>query len=483
MKLKKMISLTTCMMTIMTILIGCNNHKITREQPSIANQVVTLKYYTIGTKPDDYQEVINEVNDYLEDKINVNLDITFFDFNDYSQKLSVVINSLEPFDLAFTCSWAGDYLNNARKGAFLELDSYLDTIGKEMKEAIDYRFWDGTKVDGKIYAVPTQKELGIAPMWAFTKEYVDKYHIPFEEIHALEDLEPWLQLIKENESHVIPLYVTKGFSYSMFFDEIVGSVGILLKDENDLQVVNLFETEEMKKTLSILRRYYEAGYINLDSATAQDDRSVKRFVTKGDGQPYVSEIWSENLGYSVVTSSITSTWITNASTTESMVAISSYSKNKEKAIKFLNLLNTDPIIRNLLNYGLEDIHYEKIDDNRIKLINKKAYDVPYFSLGNLFITYVTENEPDTKWEEFKVFNNESKNSPILGFKFDSSSVSKEVAAIENVLEEFEAILYSGSVDVDEYLEKLNHKLKQQGIDKIIEEAQKQLDEWASSKSS
>ncbi len=41
------------------------------------------------------------------------------------------------------------------------------------------------------------------------------------------------------------------------------------------------------------------------------------------------------------------------------------------------------------------------------------------------------------------------------------------------------LLYSGSVDVDEYLTKLNNKLKEQGIDKVINEMQSQLDAWKS----
>ena len=378
-------------------LVGCSSNPTS----SNGEEVTTLKWYTIGGEPKDYDKVIEQANEYLGEKIGVNLDITFIDYNDYNQKMSVIVNSGEDFDIAFTCSWAGDYLGNARKGAFLELDPYLDTLGKDMKEAIDERFWDGAKVDGKTYAVPTQKELGVAPMWVFTQEYVDKYDIPVDEIHTLEDLEPWLQVIKENEPDVVPLYITKGFSYTVFFDQLVDPVGISLDDNGELKVKNMFETEEMKSSLETLRKYYQSGYINADSATAQDDKSVKRFVTKADGQPYADEIWSENLGYPVVSSPITDTWITNGSTTGSMMAVSANSQNKEEAIEFLNLLNTDSTIRNLINYGIEGTHYEKVDENKIKLIDKSSYDVPYFSLGNLFITYVTENEPETKWDEFQ----------------------------------------------------------------------------------
>ncbi|MDE6182101.1 MAG: extracellular solute-binding protein, partial [Eubacteriales bacterium] len=369
------------------------------------NDVVTLKYYTIGAEPKDKEMVLEEANKYLVDKINAKLDVTFIDYGDYTQKMSVIINSGENYDLAFTCSWAGDYLGNSRKGAFLDLTPYLETTGKDMYEAIDKRFWEGSKIDGKNYAVPNQKEISTMPMWVFTKEYVDKYNIPYQDLHSLEDLEPWLKVIKENEPDVVPLYITQGFSVPQYFDSIIDPVGVELDDET-LTVKNLFETDKMKSTLKTLRKYYELGYINADSATAQDDKSIKRFVTKADGQPYAEILWGKDLGYEVVASPIMDGLVTNASTTGSMIAVSNQSKNKDKAIEFLNLLNTDKYLRNLLNYGVEGVHYTRINENQIKLDPEKSkdYSVGYYTLGNLFITDTLDNEPETKWDEFREFN-------------------------------------------------------------------------------
>ncbi|BFK82526.1 MULTISPECIES: ABC transporter substrate-binding protein [Clostridium] len=476
MRFKKIVALAACaIVATSSLLTGCGKADNAGGKDG---EVTTLTWYSIGGEPKDLKMVQDKANEYLGEKIGVNLDMKFVDFGDYNQKMSVIINSGEDYDLAFTCSWAGDYLGNARKGAFLELDEYLDTVGKDMKAEIDQRFWDGAKVDGKTYAIPNQKEIGVAPMWVFTKEYVDKYKIPYQDIHSLEDLEPWLKLIKEKEPGVTPLYITKGFSFTTFFDQLVDPVGIDLNDK-DLKIQNMFATKEMKKSLETLRKYYKAGYINSDAATAQDDKAVKRFVTKADGQPYAENIWSKDLKYPVVASPITDTWITNGSTTGSMIAVSKNSKNPEKAVEFLNLLNTDEYLRNLLNYGIEGTHYKKTGDNKIELINPedKRYDVPYFAMGNLFKTYIVGDEPADKWKEFEAFNDAAKISPALGFKFDSSKVSTEIAAINNVLEEFKATLYSGSVDVDEYLGKLNTKLKEQGIDKVITEMQTQMDEW------
>ncbi len=479
-KIKKfimLISTTIVGMLSLVLLTSCGTSS--GKVDSNGNKITELTWYSIGIEPKDFGQVLPEVNKYLEEKIGVHLDIKFIDFGDYTQKTSVIINSGEPYDLAFTSSWAGDYLGNSRKGAFLELNDLLDSEqGKKLKETIDERFWEGASINEKIYGVPNQKELGVAPMWVFTKEYVDKYNIPYEDIHTLEDLEPWLKIIKENEPGVVPLYITKGFSYTVFFDQLVDPIGVEVNDDS-LTIKNMFETEEMKKNLETLRRFYQLGYINGDSATAQDDKSVKRLVTKGDGQPYAEKIWSKDLGYEVVSSPIVDTLVTNGSATGSLIAISSNSKNKEKAFEFLTLLNTDSYLRNLLNYGLEGVHYEKVSENSIKILNpdQRRYEIPYFALGNLFITYTLDSEPETKWEDFKEFNDETKVSPALGFKFDASKVSSELAAINNVLEEFKQTLYSGSVDVEEYLGKLNAKLKEQGIDRVITEMQSQINEW------
>ena len=124
MKLKKIVALAACaVLTTTTILTGCGK---STETSGKNGDVTTLTWYSIGQEPKDLKLVLDEANKYLEEKIKVNLDMKFVDFGDYNQKMSVVINSGEDYDLAFTCSWAGDYLGNARKGAFLELDPYLD---------------------------------------------------------------------------------------------------------------------------------------------------------------------------------------------------------------------------------------------------------------------------------------------------------------------------------------------------------------------
>ena len=452
----KVLKKLTVIMVLSALIVGAwsvINDKRSEESEKVED-VIELTWYQLGEKQKDTDIVLEKVNDYLAGKIGVKLDIVNVEGADYTKKMHVVINTGSKWDLCFSSSWANDYLQNADKGAFLALDDLVQNT--EMYEKIDSRFWEAARVQGKIYGVPSEKELGNMQMWVFTKEYVDKY----EKLHTLEDLEPWLKVIRENEPDVIPLYITKDYTAPTYMDKIEDPIGIEYGDET-LTVKNVFETERMKNTLKTMRKYYKAGYINKDAATASDDKTQKRFVTKGDGQPYAELIWGKELGYEVVVSPIMKTSITNISARGALTAVNAQSEHPDKAVELLNLINTDVYLRNLLNYGIEGIHWEKVEvsDEEAKKVEGKPY------------IY------DTKWATFKEFNDASEEASSFGFDFNLEPVSSQVAGFRYILDEFGKALYTGSVDPDEYLPKLLEKLDDAGVQKVIDEMQRQVDVW------
>lgn len=453
---------------------------------------VELIWYQVGDAQKDTELVLEQVNAYIGEKLGVKLKIMNISLSDYNQKMQVVMNTGSPWDLCFTSSWTNDYLQNVNKGVFLALDELLEDT--QMYGNIDERFWEAARVKGHIYGVPSEKELGNMPMWVFTKEYVDKYDIPYDTIHTLEDLEPWLALIKENEADVTPLYVTRDYTAPTYMDKIADPVGIEYGDET-LKVQNVFETQRMQQTLATMRSYYVAGYVNQDAATATDDKTRRRFVTKGDGQPFAEQIWGKELGYEVVVSPIMDTSITNASARGAITAVNAESDHPKEAIALLDLINTDEYLRNLLNYGIEGVHWERVEvsqqeaanaegkpyvyNTKVHLIEDRFrdYSVLYWVQGGLFNTYVMENESVDKWSVFKEFNDASEEAPSFGFDFDVAPVSGQVASFRTILDEFGKALYTGSVDPDVYLPKLIARLEDAGIDQVIEEMQSQVDQW------
>ena len=482
---KSFVTTLVLMLALSLSLSACGGKK--EESTGTPEKPVELIWYTIGTPQKDVDRVMEEVSKYTKEKIGATVKMNMIDWGDYTQKMQVMTASGTPMDLMFTSSWAFDYVQNARKGAFLPIDDLLKNQGKGIVDTLDPAFLEGSKVDGHNYGVPANKELPAQSVWRFNKNLVDKYKLNLDNVSSLESLEPLLKTIKENEPGTYPLAVDKTFNPVVPFDYIIQSMPMAVKvDDKDLKVVNILETPEMKQTLETMHKYYKAGYVPTEAATLTSLSDVqatgKWFTDIATNQPFADNAWSQSLGYPVVSKAASPALIYNWSVMGSMQAISANSKYPEKAMEFLNLLNTDPVLRNMIDSGIEGVHYKKVgDDTMENLPESKNYDMPTFSLGNVMLTYRDKKDPENKWDEFKKFNESGKKAPLLGFNFDPSKVTTEIAAVQNVKEEFWASLMTGTVDPDKFIPQATAKFKAAGLDKIIAEAQSQVDAWKASK--
>lgn len=163
------------------------------------------------------------------------------------------------------------------------------------------------------------------------------------------------------------------------------------------------------------------------------------------------------------------------------------SKDPEKTMEYLNLLYTNPDMMNLLAYGIEGDHYVEKADGTIGFpegldSKNSGYNLNMtWLLPNEFITKVWEGNELSVWKDTRKFNENAKKSAALGFTFDNAKVATEITAVQNVYDEYRKVLENGVVDPDKYLPEMNAKLDAAGIDVIIQEKQRQLDEWAAKK--
>jgi len=448
---------------------------------------VELVWYTIGTPQKDLDKVNAEVNKYLLEKINATVDINMLDWGDYSQKMGVMTASGEEVDIMFTASWAFDYVQNARKGAFYPIDELLQTHGKDIVAALDPAFLEGSKVDGVNYGIPANKELPAQEVWRFNKALLDKHGLSIDGVYTLQSLEPLLEKIKAAEPNVTPLAIARDFVPLAGYDYLIEKMPFAVKlDTTDYKVVNIFETPEMMEQLETMHKYYNAGYIATEVATLDTMNDALMagtwFTDRAATQPFADNLWSASYGMPVVSTPASEPVVYNWSVMGSMQAISANTRYPEKAMEFLNLLNSDVYLRNLIDSGIEGVHYKKVSDNVMENLPESSnYDMPTFSLGNVMLTYLYPQDPATKWDEFKKFNDSGVPSPILGFNFDTSGVATEIASLQNVKEEYWQAIMTGTVDPAEYVPMAIEKFKAAGLDKVMAEAQKQLDAWVASK--
>ncbi|MEH7097821.1 ABC transporter substrate-binding protein [Neobacillus vireti] len=482
MKKKKLGIVLASVLAAGTLLSACSSKDSSAtSEKGVKDAPYEIKWYTIGTPQKDADKVFAEVNKYTKKKINATVKMTQIDWGDWDQKSQVMINSGESFDLIFTNGTS--YVQNAQKGAFLAIDDLLNNEGKALKDVINPDLLEGNKVDGKLYGIPANKEVARQDVYTFNKRLVDKYHFDLSKVKTLQDLEPMLKTIKENEPKITPMATFKAplrFDY-VFNNEMPAAFPF---DGQTDKVINPFDTDAAMQQFKTMRKYYKAGYLKEDAATSKDSWPMdveNWFVRMGGSQPYADLLWSRSAKYQLVSVPAEQPTIINDSVSGSIQAISATSKNPKKVMQFLTLLNTDPYLRNLVDKGIEGTHYKKNSDGTIEDLPARidGYNMPSYSLGNHFILYLYKDDPKDKWDKFKEFNASAVKAPSLGFKFNSDSVRSELAAITNISKEFYPALATGSVDPEEYLPKFNKKLKEAGLDKVLKEIQKQYDEWKS----
>ncbi|MGL5693006.1 MAG: ABC transporter substrate-binding protein [Peptostreptococcaceae bacterium] len=481
MKLKKLSSLFLATTLFATSLVGCSSSG--DKDKASGNDSTELVWYMIGTPQPEQAKVMEKVNEYTKEKIGVTLDLRMVDWGDYGEKMQVITSGGEPFDICF----ASDYALNAQKGAYLEISDLLDSHGKELKETINPLFLEGATINGNLYGIPANKEVGQQMVWSYNAKMAEEAGVDMTNVKSLEDLEKVLDVIKEkNPDLKMPMAAGSKFVPVLPYDLLLGEnlpFGIALEGDTT-KVVNIYETKEVKDTLDTLRKYYQNGFIHPQASSDTDphEMSVQNwFVRKDQYAPGAGEQWSADAGYEVKYSPIHEPLTINNSVTGSVMAISASSKNPEKSMEFLNLLNTDEYLRNLIDRGIEDVHYTTNEDGTItKTDLAKGYQMPSWALGNVFLTKSYDTDIKDRIKQYEDFNKKAVASPTLGFYVDTTDISNEVATISNIVLEYKSPLFTGSVDVDKYLGQLNEKLKAAGIDKVTEEIQRQYDEWSAS---
>ena len=137
---------------------------------------------------------------------------------------------------------------------------------------------------------------------------------------------------------------------------------------------------------------------------------------------------------------------------------------------------------NTLLYGIEGVNYTKVSDTEIKINRESNYAAPLasFTMANQFNSWIEQGagEPN-QWEIAKKFCEDATPSKLFGFIFDSSAVQNEVANCSAIYAEYRYPLLCGAVDPEEVIPQLNERMEQAGAGAIIEEMQRQVDEFLS----
>jgi putative aldouronate transport system substrate-binding protein len=458
---------------------------------AVPKDEVTLTWYQARSDQQaDTQLVVDKVNEYLKDKINIKLDLQYFPFGEgYDTKINTALASGEPIDIVFTASWSANYYLNAPAGYFTELNGYIEKY-PAIKEILGEDFLNASRINGKNYALPCNKEKAHNWGYLLKKDLVDKYGIDRNTLKKMEDLEPWFEKIKTGEPGITPLLVVNMDSPFHFldWDNISDDdvPGALPPDNSSTTIVNHFEAPKTIDMFKKLREYYQKGYIAKDAATMENTQQQmstgKYFAVEQSLKPQDMKAaeMSAATGVEWVEVKMTEPVMTNRETTGSMLAIPAGSKNPERAYQFIEYLYTDKYVKNLLNFGIEGTHYTVNADGRITITQdgKDRYNPGNtWTFGDQMKDLILDNEDPKKWDTFPDYNAKALPLTSLGFVFNKTPVETQANACKAVIGVYNKQLMCGAVDTDSTIKKMSAELKASGVDALIAEMQKQYDEW------
>lgn len=477
---------------------------------------VTLKMYFHGSNVTDDTAVMEKVNEYLQEKLNVTLEPIWGTWGDFDTNAVLALQGGDDVDIYFTCSWSADEYNKfARDGYWVRLDdpenNLIEKYASDLWSTLPEVLTNGASINGAdgygVYAVPGYKDIATQNCWDVNVPLLEKYGYTVDDIkntdyYGFGDI---LKTVKEGEGDdFYPLLVEGAVLERMVTNSIIitgdsgtGNFMSYYLDPTDVSkpgsvgvnIVNKFGTDEFKKFAEQTREYYLAGYIDPAMANpnqANDVRSQKQLAggyligTQSYSLGYELQA-SQERGFEVAMVPCTDAYVDTTSSQGAMMAISTASKNPERAMMFLNLLNTDPTLMTMLNYGVEGVTYE-LQDGLVNFTEgRDAYQPWTNGVGNVTILTPTVAQGADFWNDFKAYYGAAKEIPLLGYSYNAENCETEMGAVANVVAEYMLPLCTGAVDPDATLPEFLDKLDAAGINTVLDDANAQLQEFLAAK--
>lgn len=491
--MKKVVSTLLCLTTAATMtvgLTGCDNGGSSSD---------TLVWYMFGDKPAGLDAVMAKANEIIEPEIGMKLDMQYIDSASFGEKMKLKMASGEAFDLAFT-GYNNPYQTAVAMGGLYDITDLIKEVGFTEEEMPQF-YLDAVTVDGKIYGLPNIQVVSNPVCWMMDKSLAEELNIDVQKyqdfacnIKTYEDVEKFATMLDELYAKVHeakPEHCVINPTYYELtvpvYESLTGPV-CLRQDGSTNELYLDYETPEYKLQMQKRHEWYQKGYIRSDIAakgtttTGNDEaRQIEiRFSTWKPGQ----EIYCTNTyGTEQVTAFFQNPYVGRTSALATSTGVGANSKHPKEAVQLLRLVNTNKELFNILAWGIEGTNYNLNEDGKVIEIPDSGYNKigeGAWKFGNQFNGLLMAEQEDGIWEATEEMNNTAMKSPALGFVPNTDPISTELANLTNTSSEYAAKKF-GTADPAEWYDEYVQAMEAAGAKKVLDELQKQYDEFLNSK--
>ncbi len=441
----------------------------------------------------DHDMVWEKINEILIDKLNVEVEYRIMTWAEQGQKYPLIVQSGEQIDILYCMS--GSVKNYALKGAFTDLTELAPEYAPNLYGALSEDQIAASKVNGKMYILPPNYVFSAVNGVAVRGDLMDKYGI--EDIATYDDFIEYMKAVYANEKN-FTLYSEGTTGYLLYpYDDYTAVPGVSVavfdaKEGADHSKVEfVWENETKIKTYKAVEELYNSGVLPKDVAMSSVSSQTgfiegtlpAASINMSNFALAWQEIQKEHADWDPrfywfdqesthVISPISNGWVVPAT-----------SKYPELALQVMDLLATDEELHNLVNYGIEGVHYV-VKDGQVAL--------PDGVETSTYSTYGTvhQNEdyrmntagylPDYD-ERVAEFVDLGYINPLTGFVIDTTSFAAELANMQETWKQYSKSLTYGVLPVDETLAEIKEIMEAAGCEKVRTEVSKQIADFLASK--
>ncbi|MDR2478654.1 MAG: ABC transporter substrate-binding protein [Treponema sp.] len=444
--------------------------------------VPTLIWWQIGSNSVELPRYSKVLSEYTERKIGVRVEFRQAGWANSSQRFNAMINTGEYWDILFTD--ANTYTTFAVLGAFADITGLAKETVPVLYGSMPEALWQGVSLDGAVYGVPTYKDSSTTQFAFWDAALVEKYNLDIEDC-SWQGLDVNFKKIKQGEGNLYYPYIMSRSEIDAIYlnyeplTPFLEPIGIRFDDPLS-RVVCTLEQPDVLEGLKYMRHWYETGIINPD-ANMIDQMPRYRPYLIVQAWPSVTGSYATNAGIEkYLAVRFFGPFYSNKSIQGSINCISVNSKYKEEALMLLELVNTDSTFRDMMAYGIEGNHfnYVTMTDGR-RAVHRLRNDWPLtnYQEGNYFIETPEDTVPAGYWDEVRYQNENAFPSYLLGFNMDFTPVENEIINCRNTWTKYSTDLRTGASDPGQVLPLVIAELRKKGMDRIIAEAQRQIDSF------
>lgn len=470
---------------------GSSSTETVTEGTQGGNETVSLRMIMYGDMTSRREEYFKkDFHDAVLNDLGIDLTVEFMPWGSDSTVATMLASgeSFAVWNIVSAFDWAA-------KGYLAEIDESLvqEKLPNLIRVRTENNGFECVKHNNKIYAIPfgskpyagrmqtIEVRNDILKQVGYEASEITTYDQLVSAFAAVKEAYPdmrisrsssylWNALSSEISDQLLSIMSGTAFTY---VDEL---------EDND-KVYSIYESEAYKNLCQLVRQWVKDGYILQDeisnptqgAADWEAGNCLTMYGTPGawidrnlQGVVPDAELTLIQIGDNKMIKNLDYDWGFSISANDQ--------KNVGKWLELFDWMYKDQDTYNFCVYGVEGKDWEYNEDGTIKKLVTDSFFDGWFMQAMEYNIYDKELSQEAI-KAYETNDNGSLLSKTAGFSFNSEPVASELAMMTAVWTELIEPMTLGILDYDENYDKMIQQLKKAGLDKYMEEYQRQYSEW------